>query len=232
MIPHPEKAARGGEDAYFIEGNQWIGVADGVGGWALEGINAGHYARELMWHCAELARESDKKSDPKTLLVKSFSRTKAMGSTTAVVASISDQTLTVVNMGDTGFLVVRDGAVAARSTPMQRGFNFPYQIGSVGDDPFLAEVYRVPAEKGDVVILGSDGLYDNLFEKEILAIVSKLLQSGAEPETLARELASAAHKVGATQDGLSPFAKEAQSEGYSYSGGKMDDITCVVAFVS
>ncbi|KAL2609151.1 hypothetical protein R1flu_027724 [Riccia fluitans] len=205
MIPHPEKAARGGEDAYFIEGNQWIGVADGVGGWALEGINAGHYARELI--------------------------TKAMGSTTAVLASISDQTLNVVNMGDTGFLVVRDGAVAARSTPMQRGFNFPYQIGSVGDDPFLAEVYRVPVEKGDVVILGSDGLYDNLFEREILLILSKLVQSGSGPETLARELANAAHKVGATHDGLSPFAKEAQSEGYSYSGGKMDDITCVVAFV-
>ncbi|BBN18618.1 protein phosphatase PTC7 [Marchantia polymorpha subsp. ruderalis] len=232
MIPHPEKAARGGEDAYFIEGSQWIGVADGVGGWALEGINAGHYARELMWHCAELARQSDKESDPKTLLVKSFSRTKAMGSTTAVVASISGQTLTVVNMGDTGFLVVRDGEAVARSTPMQRGFNFPYQIGSVGDDPFLAEVYRVPVEKGDVIILGSDGLFDNLFENQIVEIVDKLLQLKSEPETVAKELANIAHKVGATQEGMSPFAKEAQAVGYSYSGGKMDDITAVVSFVS
>lgn len=27
----------GGEDAYFIEGTRWVGVADGVGGWALSG---------------------------------------------------------------------------------------------------------------------------------------------------------------------------------------------------
>lgn len=27
----------GGEDAYFIDGSHWVGVADGVGGWALGG---------------------------------------------------------------------------------------------------------------------------------------------------------------------------------------------------
>jgi hypothetical protein len=35
---------------------------------------------------------------------------------------------------------VRDGGVIAKSKPMQRGFNFPYQIGSDGDDPSMAEV--------------------------------------------------------------------------------------------
>lgn len=57
----------------------------------IAGINAGLYARELMWNCAELAREAEKDSDPKTVLVKGFSKTKARGSTTAVVASISNQ---------------------------------------------------------------------------------------------------------------------------------------------
>ena len=35
-IPHPEKADRGGEDAYFISlpRTSAVGVADGVGGWA------------------------------------------------------------------------------------------------------------------------------------------------------------------------------------------------------
>lgn len=34
MLPHPEKMARGGEDAYFIASHQAaVGVADGVGGW-------------------------------------------------------------------------------------------------------------------------------------------------------------------------------------------------------
>lgn len=50
------------------------------------------------------------------------------------------QTLNVVNIGDSGFLVIRDGFLLDASTPMVRGFNFPYQIGSEGDDPLLAEV--------------------------------------------------------------------------------------------
>ena len=32
-LPHPQKRATGGEDAWFI-GNNIVGVADGVGGWA------------------------------------------------------------------------------------------------------------------------------------------------------------------------------------------------------
>lgn len=33
MIPHPEKAHKGGEDAYFAD-KLLLAVADGVGGWA------------------------------------------------------------------------------------------------------------------------------------------------------------------------------------------------------
>ena len=33
MIPHPDKVAKGGEDALFTHKNL-IAVADGVGGWA------------------------------------------------------------------------------------------------------------------------------------------------------------------------------------------------------
>jgi len=32
IIPHPQKVAKGGEDAYYI-GERSVGVADGVGGW-------------------------------------------------------------------------------------------------------------------------------------------------------------------------------------------------------
>ena len=57
MIPHPSKANRkyvlpphgGGEDAYFIDDSlNCVGVADGVGGWALHGVDAGIFARQLM----------------------------------------------------------------------------------------------------------------------------------------------------------------------------------------
>ena len=50
------------------------------------------------------------------------------------------QTLYVANIGDSGFTLVRDGNVVAKSTPMQREFNFPYQIGTDSDNPSIAEV--------------------------------------------------------------------------------------------
>lgn len=33
-----DQALTGGEDAYFVAGQNWLGVADGVGQWSLEGI--------------------------------------------------------------------------------------------------------------------------------------------------------------------------------------------------
>ena len=50
------------------------------------------------------------------------------------------QTLRVANIGDSGFVVVRGTAVVARSKSMVHGFNFPYQIGTEGDNPELSEV--------------------------------------------------------------------------------------------
>ena len=43
-LPHPDKVETGGEDAHFIcEEKGVIGVADGVGGWADVGVDAGEY---------------------------------------------------------------------------------------------------------------------------------------------------------------------------------------------
>ena len=46
LLPHPEKAATGGEDAAFC-GDGVYGVFDGVGGWASRGVDAGAFSRQL-----------------------------------------------------------------------------------------------------------------------------------------------------------------------------------------
>lgn len=46
MIPHPEKAHRGGEDAFFDSANV-LAIADGVGGWNNQGIDPSKYSRFL-----------------------------------------------------------------------------------------------------------------------------------------------------------------------------------------
>jgi protein phosphatase PTC7 len=48
MIPHPDKAHRGGEDAFFAS-NHLLVIADGVGGWSSQGIDPANYSRFLCF---------------------------------------------------------------------------------------------------------------------------------------------------------------------------------------
>lgn len=92
-LPHPDKEKTGGEDAHFIcEDEQAIGVADGVGGWADVGVNAGLYARELMSNSVVAIQNEPKGCiDPARVLDKAHSKTKAKGSSTACIITLTDQ---------------------------------------------------------------------------------------------------------------------------------------------
>lgn len=46
MIPHPDKAYKGGEDAFFFN-ETLLAVADGVGGWSSMGVDPGLYSKQL-----------------------------------------------------------------------------------------------------------------------------------------------------------------------------------------
>ncbi|KAK8958551.1 putative protein phosphatase 2C 55 [Platanthera guangdongensis] len=93
-LPHPEKEETGGEDAHFISNEQAIGVADGVGGWADLGVDAGYYARELMSRSVSAIAEEPKGSiDPARVLEKAYINTKARGSSTACIVALTDQEL-------------------------------------------------------------------------------------------------------------------------------------------
>jgi hypothetical protein len=92
-LPHPDKEETGGEDAHFICVDQrTIGVADGVGGWADLGVDAGQYARELMSNSVSAIKEEPKGLvDPSRVLEKAYISTKARGSSTACIISLTDQ---------------------------------------------------------------------------------------------------------------------------------------------
>ena len=57
---------------------------------------------------------------------------------------------------------------------LQHYFNCPYQLGShSGDDPSDSLRQMCKVMVGDVWVCGIDGLFDNLFDSEILALVEK-----------------------------------------------------------
>lgn len=53
ILPHPEKAYKGGEDAVFVSENVLM-VADGVGGWAESGVDPALYSKRLAKLVEEL----------------------------------------------------------------------------------------------------------------------------------------------------------------------------------
>ncbi|PKA49826.1 putative protein phosphatase 2C 55 [Apostasia shenzhenica] len=234
-LPHPEKEETGGEDAHFISNEQAIGVADGVGGWADLGVDAGQYARELMSHSVSVIAEEPKGSiDPARVLEKAYTCTKTRGSSTACIIALTTQGVHAVNLGDSGFIIVRDGCTVFRSPVQQHDFNFTYQLecGNASDPPSSAQVFTFPVMAGDVIVAGTDGLFDNLYDNEVTAEVVHAIRAGLGPQVTAQKIAALARQRAQDRNKQTPFSAAAQKAGYRYYGGKLDDITVVVSFVA
>jgi protein phosphatase PTC7 len=236
MIPHPDKEDRGGEDAFFVcERSSCLGVADGVGGWAEVGVDPGLYSRELMERAKAFASTAPVHPDaPQAALEAAHAATTSRGSSTACILCLHGGRLHASNLGDSGFMVVRGGNVAFMSPQQQHDFNFPYQIGSVdsmGDAPQAAQRFVVDVQPGDVIVMATDGVFDNIYPDEAAALVFASKRKGDTPSSAAVAVAQFARMRAADPTHLSPFAYGAQQLGYRYFGGKMDDITVVCAYV-
>lgn len=67
-------------------------MADGVGGWADLGVDAGLYSRELMSNSVTAVQEEPKGSvDTARVLEKAHSSTRARGSSTACIVALTEQ---------------------------------------------------------------------------------------------------------------------------------------------
>ncbi|GMI68133.1 hypothetical protein like AT4G16580 [Hibiscus trionum] len=234
-LPHPAKVKKGGEDAHFIcADEQAIGVADGVGGWAEVGVDAREFALELMSNSVTAIRDEPKGSiDPVRVLEKAHSNTKSQGSSTACIIALKEEGIHAINLGDSGFIVVRDGSTVFHSPVQQHSFNFTYQLesGNNGDLPSSGQVFRIHVLPGDVIVAGTDGLFDNLYNNEVTAVVVWSLRAGLSPESTAKQIATLARERAVDKNRQSPFAKAAQDAEFRYNGGKLDDITVVVSYV-
>ena len=233
LIPHPNKKNKGGEDAFFLFHNNHcsaIGVADGVGGWTEQGVDPGIYSRLLLGHVYDYINYWNG-YDPSMVLKKSLAyaknNTKVLGSSTATVLLLNNGYLHTANIGDSGFLIIRNGGIIFKSISQQHSFNFPYQIQYNGGDTIEEAIEdKIPIKFGDIIILGTDGLFDNIYPEQILDIINK----NNNLNKVSVELVSLAFKLSKNNNWISPFALEAKKNKINnMRGGKMDDITLVVA---
>lgn len=235
-LRNPSKALTGGGDAYFIAGSNWFGVADGVGQWSLEGTQEGLYACDLMksCECAVLNNNDSVVKDVRSILKQSAAEVESTGATRVLLANFDtrSEVLHVANIGDTGFIILRNGLVLERSCPMTHEFYFPLQVGNCDDPSEVLEEYHIDLDDGDVIVAATDGLFNNLYEQQIASIVSKSMAANMTPKQIAEILSTRAQEVGKSSSARTPFSDAAQAAGYvEYSGGKLDDVTVVVSFV-
>ena len=265
-----------GEDAFFAAANglAW-GVADGVGGWASHpGADSARYSRTLMTYALQRAAEasstaatpsSSPRPPPSPLSILSSAYTSTLqhgiiGSTTACIITYDphEQQIAYANLGDSGLLVVRSPSAPSSSSPVppsafqksrerQHSWNCPLQLGTgSGDRPSDAEVDRIDVEDGDVMVVGTDGLFDNLSLEEIARICSDDAAnadsavsapfppspaspaSAASVDALARRLCEAAHAASRDPVRDTPFSRNCRQHGKHHKGGKVDDISVVV----
>lgn len=251
-IPHVDRTDTGGEDAHFISHASLgaVGVADGVGSWSEDGVDPALYSRGLMANCCQALDDNPGTIGAVQVLEYAQENTRVEGSSTACVAVLRPGgVLEVANVGDSGLRVIRNGVFAFQTEAQEHGFNQPYQLAhpdlvTCTDAASEAQHHLVPLKAGDVVVLGTDGLFNNMWDDQLLKLVAhKVKQAGhsspaEEAEHLAHLLAEAAHKNAQKRFFRSPFGVEAASRGMGPLlfrlfpfGGKMDDTTVVVCVV-
>jgi len=271
-IPHPEKVAKGGEDAFFCDdATGAFGVADGVGGSASASVDPGKFSRRLLRYCEPvLDGTPDRLSLALAAAGKGFKAEPLGGSSTLLIGQLEPAaggplsgeeaergTLRLLNIGDCGAMLLRPSVrrfrqgtftwprLVLRSTDQTHYFNCPYQLSA--EDAFeQAEDHDeicADARPGDLLVVATDGVLDNLFDGRVQIEVAQHLAEALSDdsatarkgvEAIAKAIGQAAAETGLRQDeeGLAtPFAAAAAEEGYKFAGGKLDDVAVLVGVV-
>eukprot|EP01038_Epipyxis_sp_PR26KG_P007531 gene7531-10260_t len=174
--------------------------------------------------------------------------------------------LSYSNVGDCGLMVVRhidsetagymrerqlprhlrknDFRIAYLSQQQLKSFNLPYQLGfsnipeftGAFETPSDADTASIPVMPGDIIVLATDGLYDNLDLDEIVHEISNWeSESLSQPhlsnclDNLSKRLVLKAREYSLMKERDSPFAILAKENDIMWGGGMPDDTTVIVA---
>jgi protein phosphatase PTC7 len=211
-------------------------------------------------------QETEEYLGPISMMRDAYEASETLGSTTILTATMDNSTrihgklhpmIAVCSIGDCEILILRrttEGHLAmAFHTEMQRidgNAQSPLQLARVDetvdanfDESIMYEVIEkgsavhcVSVYEGDIVILGTDGVFDNLFTDEVVAICNEMLVPTHAPGDKFKPLSRSLLGRVAQRIVLECHAKTMPHEG-SYRncpigiGGKVDDTSCVVGEV-
>ncbi|CAE7567120.1 unnamed protein product [Symbiodinium sp. CCMP2456] len=152
----PKVDGHKGEDAFFASlPISAFGLADGVGGWADRGVDAGLFSRALLHSAFECMRQrasAMQRPDLPGVALEAFQavREKSLeGSCTLLLGQLQQDVISLLNLGDCGIMALRPCSILPRfhggtvktsmrliyrSTPMLHRTNMPLQLSAQDPD--------------------------------------------------------------------------------------------------
>ncbi|KAF3630243.1 putative protein phosphatase 2C 1 [Capsicum annuum] len=177
--------------------------------WAEKDVDPALFSRELVSNVSSLVGNAEVNYDPRILIKGAHAATSSIGSATVIVSIFENGILKIASVGDCGLRVIRKGQMIFSTFPLEHYFDCPYQLSSeaVTQTYLDAIVSTVDLQVGDTIIMGSDGLFDNIFDQEIISIVN----THDDVSNAAKALADLArnHSVDIKFD--SPYSVEARA---------------------
>lgn len=268
-VPIRNNGVECGEDDFMMTKRgefSLLAVADGVGSWSTYNVDPKIFVTELMDtikhfyrtinhignqhdHQGNLLLKNTVISSMNSVKEKSNTRKELLvGSCTLAVLSLNLRTLHLNSylIGDVGFVIIRNAKILYKSQDQMKGFNFPYQLGldNTADSPTDGILKYFKLQPKDIIVIGSDGLFDNVFDRKILKIVNsqtRIIDRIPNKEiysrvarSIAKILSARAKMNGETEGHIkTPFSKEVEKQFQEpYFGGKNDDTTIMVTIIS
>ncbi|XP_050139245.1 probable protein phosphatase 2C 26 [Malus sylvestris] len=203
---------KGGEDAFFVSSYNGgvLAIADGVSGCAEQDVDPS-FPKELMANASNFVGDEEVNNNPHILIQKAHAYTSSIGS--AMNYCLAGEEWDSENCQCRGLQIkgYREGKINFSTSPQEHYFDCPYQE-IVGQTYHDATVSNVELMEGDTVVMGSDGLFDNVFNREIVSTVAGY-RDVAEA-VLANASANLANNHSLDSNFDSPYSMEARSRGF------------------
>ncbi|EGG17003.1 protein phosphatase 2C-related protein [Cavenderia fasciculata] len=232
------------EDSYFLSADYTaVGVADGVGSWRSVGVDPGEYSRSLMKTSHKLVNNYPC-FKPFELIDQSYTQSLSTpGSSTICILKLLSSKMYSGLVGDSSFVLIRKDKIVHRSIEQTHSMekekidnnqikykciniylfisllepNHPFQLGQGSQDKPTSGTYMEhDVLENDIVVIGTDGFFDNIFDEEILEAIKKV----ESIESFFGHLMELAKKKSTDTTVSTPIASR-----NSTKGGKIDDIT-------
>lgn len=248
---------KAGDDAMLVSPTV-MAIADGVSGWESKGeqCSLGIWARSMVETLSRLMTEYKLSHAPHPLnnrdvsqiLDDSYLHTSHLmdlqnlqGSSTLILSMLCGETLKYISIGDSKLYVVRNGEVIMTNEEQMAENLCPMQIGTQTLNVLpseLAVVDEIDLLPGDLVIMCSDGVSDNLYDREILQALGECLNFKRENlRAVANKILARCKAVAFDDNAYTPYnEKVAKLPSLRFGknrglGGKLDDMSLCIAQV-